>query len=113
MKTNFTVLRWIALFEGTSLLLLLFVAMPLKYYAEMSEAVRIIGPIHGLLFLAFIGLLLWHFLKSELGLVKTLLGFVASIIPFGTFIFTAKALTKPVIKSASNPTAQSAAKQVA
>ena len=95
MKAKFNVLRWTALFEGTSLLLLLFVAMPLKYYADMSEVVRIIGPIHGVLFLAFIGLILWHFLKSELGLVKTLLGFIASVIPFGTFIFTAKALAKP------------------
>lgn len=92
MKSPFTVLRWTALFEGTSLLLLLFVAMPLKYYADMSEAVRIIGPIHGVLFLAFIGILLWHFLKSELGLVKTLLGFIASVLPFGTFLFTVKAL---------------------
>ena len=94
MKDKFTVLRWTALFEGTSLLLLLFVAMPLKYYAEMSEAVRIIGPIHGVLFLVFIGLILWHFLKSELGLVKTLLGFAASVVPFGTFIFTAKAIAQ-------------------
>ncbi len=94
MKDKFTVLRWTALFEGSSLLLLLFVAMPLKYYADMSDAVRIIGPIHGILFLAFFGLLLWHFLKSELGMVKTLLGFIASVVPFGTFIFTAKALAK-------------------
>ena len=94
MKDKFTVLRWTALFEGTSLLLLLFVAMPLKYYAEMSGAVKIIGPIHGVLFLVFIGLVLWHFLKSELGLVKTLFGFLASIIPFGTFVFTAKAIAQ-------------------
>jgi len=99
MKDNFTVLRWTAVFEGTSLLLLLFVAMPLKYYAEMSVAVRIIGPIHGILFLVFIGLVLWHFLKSELGLVKTLLGFVASIIPFGTFVFTAKAIAQDKVKT--------------
>lgn len=96
MKPNFNMLRWTALFEGSSLLLLLFVAMPLKYYAQMSEAVQIIGPIHGVLFLVFIGMVLWHFLKSELGLIKTLLGFVASIIPFGTFVFTAKALSKEV-----------------
>lgn len=99
MKDNFTALRWTALFEGTSLLLLLFVAMPLKYYADMSEAVKIVGPIHGILFLAFIGIVLWHFLKSELGLVKTLLGFVASIIPFGTFVFTAKAIAQDKAKA--------------
>ncbi|MCL4111494.1 UNVERIFIED_CONTAM: hypothetical protein GTU68_002278 [Idotea baltica] len=68
--------------------------MPLKYYAEMSQAVKIVGPVHGVLFLVFIALVLWHFLKSELGLVKTLLAFVASIIPFGTFVFTAKAISQ-------------------
>ena len=91
-KTDFTILRWAALFEGTSLLLLLFVAMPLKYYAGIPEAVQIIGPIHGFLFLAFIALLFLHAAKRELGLVKTLVGFFASLIPFGTFIFKAKAL---------------------
>ena len=99
MKDKFNALRWAALFEGTSLGLLLFVAMPLKYYAEISEGVKFIGPAHGVLFLVFFGLLLWHFLKSELGLVKTLLGFLASVIPFGTFVFTAKALDKPLVKS--------------
>ena len=91
-KIDFTILRWAALFEGSSLLLLLFVAMPLKYYAGMAEAVKIIGPIHGVLFLAFVVLLFLHAAKRELGLVKTLIGFFASFIPFGTFIFKAKAL---------------------
>ncbi len=52
MKDNFTVLRWTALFEGTSLSLLLFVAMHIKYSADISETVRIIGPIHGVWFLS-------------------------------------------------------------
>jgi len=91
-KIDFTILRWAALFEGSSLLLLLFVAMPLKYYTGMAEAVKIIGPIHGVLFLAFVVLLFLHAAKRELGLVKTLIGFFASFIPFGTFIFKAKAL---------------------
>jgi integral membrane protein len=89
---DFTLLRWSALFEGSSLLLLLGVAMPLKYYAEMPEAVRIVGPIHGVLFLAFLVLLLSHTVKGELNLLKMLTGFIASFIPFGTFIFKAKML---------------------
>ena len=91
-KTDFTILRWAALFEGSSLLLLLFVAMPLKYYAGVPEAVKIIGPIHGVLFLSFVVLLFLHTAKRELSFVKTLVGFIASFIPFGTFIFKAKAL---------------------
>ena len=92
MKPDFTILRWAALFEGSSLLLLLFVAMPLKYYADIPLAVKIIGPVHGILFLTFLVLLFSHATKKELGFVKTLTGFFASFIPFGTFVFKAKVL---------------------
>lgn len=94
MKPDFKILRLAALFEGSSLLLLLFVAMPLKYYAQIPEAVKIIGPIHGILFLTFLVLLFSHAAKRELGLLKTIAGFFASFIPFGTFIFKAKALAE-------------------
>ncbi len=92
MKSNFSLLRWAALFEGSSLILLLFVAMPLKYYAGIPEAVKIIGPLHGILFLSFIVLLFSHAAKNELSLLKTSVGLIASFIPFGTFIFKAKML---------------------
>ena len=92
MMPNFSLLRWSALFEGSSLLLLLGVAVPLKYYADMPEAVKIIGPIHGVLFLTFIVLLFSHAAKGELNFKKTLAGFFASFIPFGTFIYKAKVL---------------------
>lgn len=92
MKPDFTILRRAALFEGSSLLLLLFVAMPLKYYAEIPLAVKIVGPLHGVLFLTFIVLLFSHASKRDLNLAKTLTGFLASFIPFGTFVFKAKVL---------------------
>lgn len=85
-------LKTVALFEGSSLLALLFVAVPFKRFLDIPLLVTIIGPIHGILFLAFIGILLWHFLKQELSLVHTLLGIVASFLPFGTFVFKAKCL---------------------
>ncbi|MCK5812648.1 MAG: DUF3817 domain-containing protein [Cocleimonas sp.] len=92
MKPDFSLLRWAALFEGSSLILLLFVAMPLKYYAGIPEAVKIIGPLHGILFLSFLVLLFSHAAKNELDPLKTMTGFVASFIPFGTFVFKAKML---------------------
>jgi integral membrane protein len=92
MKPDFTILRWVALFEGTSLLLLLFIAMPLKYYMGMPEAVKIVGIAHGILFLSFLVILFSHAAKRELGLMKTIAGFFASFIPFGTFVFKAKVL---------------------
>ena len=94
MNPDFYILRWAALFEGSSLLLLLFVAVPLKYYAGIPEAVKIVGPIHGVLFLCFVMLLLIHAAKNHLSPLKTLSGLVASLIPFGTFVFKAKVLAK-------------------
>ena len=89
---DYSLLRWSALFEGSALILLLGVAMPLKYYAGIPVAVKIIGPLHGILFLTFLVLLFSHALKGELSILKTLTGFFASFIPFGTFVFKAKAL---------------------
>jgi integral membrane protein len=47
--------RLIAFLEGLSFVLLVFVAMPLKYWAGVPLAVRIVGMAHGLLFLVFLG----------------------------------------------------------
>ena len=47
-------LRLIAWIEGISFLLLLFVAMPMKYLADRPSMVRILGMAHGLLFVLFI-----------------------------------------------------------
>lgn len=93
MQDKFSITRKIALLEGASLLLLLFVAVPLKYWANIPLAVKIIGPVHGLLFLTFIGFLLFHFVaRRDLTLVQTLLGIVAAFVPFGSFIYKAKVL---------------------
>lgn len=89
---NFYLLRWSALLEGSSLIALLFIAMPLKYMADIPLAVKIVGPAHGVLFLAFIGMLLFHFLKRDLSFIKTLAGIISSFIPFGSFVFKAKVL---------------------
>ncbi len=80
-------LRIVAIAEGISFLLLLFVAMPLKYLADMPEAVNIIGWAHGALFVAFLLLALVvkiNFEKNFLWLVKA---FIAAILPLGSFIF--------------------------
>ena len=83
-----------ALLEGSSLLLLLLVAVPLKRMMGIPEAVQIIGPIHGLLFIAFNALLIAAMLKKQVTIKQYVLGFVASLIPFGTFVYKAKVLNK-------------------
>jgi integral membrane protein len=87
-------LRFMALLEGSSLLLLLLVAVPLKRMMGIPEAVQIIGPIHGLLFMVFNALLIAAMLKKQVTIKQYVLGFVASLIPFGTFVYKAKVLNK-------------------
>ncbi len=71
--------------EGYSYLLLLFVAMPLKYIFEMPQFVRIAGTLHGILFVAFMILLAVMFFKVKLSFKNSTFAFLLSLIPFGTF----------------------------
>jgi integral membrane protein len=78
-------LRSVAFLEGLSYVVLLFVAMPLKYLAEQPQAVRITGSLHGFLFIW----LAWATLLEMKGRGKPFswgvrIG-IASLIPFGTF----------------------------
>jgi len=88
------ILRFMSILEGTSLLLLLFIAVPLKRLMEMPEAVSIIGPIHGVLFIIFNLFLFAAIFKYDLKVKHAIIGFIASVIPFGSYIFKAKILNK-------------------
>lgn len=72
--------------EGLSYLLLLGIAMPLKYLAGMPMAVSIVGLIHGVLFIAFLGVLFLAWLKTPLTLKWAIYAFIASLLPFGPFV---------------------------
>jgi len=61
--------------------------MPLKYLAGMPLAVRIVGSIHGALFVAFVLVLIWASIARRWPFHRSLLAFVSSIVPFGTFLF--------------------------
>ena len=85
-KKTFTWFRKVGLAEGISFLILLFVAMPLKYFAGMPMAVTIVGGLHGLLFVVFI-ILAYQVKESFKKDNKWLfVAFLASIIPFGTLV---------------------------
>jgi integral membrane protein len=78
--------RKIAFTEGISFLVLLLIAMPLKYVAGYPLAVTIAGGIHGILFIAF---LIWAWwVKSEYRKNFAWLGkaILASVLPFGTLV---------------------------
>ena len=80
--------RIVAFWEGISYLLLLFVAMPLKYGLGMDMAVRLVGMAHGALFLGYCVTL--ALAAPRLGTRGTLLAFVLSFVPFGTFWLEAR-----------------------
>lgn len=84
-RPKLTWLRWVAFLEGASFLLLLCVAMPLKYMAGEPAMVRIVGMTHGLLFLAYLGLVILARDSRGWDGKTTLLALVASVIPAGTF----------------------------
>jgi len=76
-------LRLVSLFEGISLLVLLGIAMPLKYWAHMPLGVRVVGMAHGLLFVAYVLLLIQNAIEQRWSAGKVGLGLVASVVPFG------------------------------
>ncbi len=86
MKKMFTWFRKIAFAEGVSFLVLLFVAMPLKYFADKPMAVTIVGGLHGFLFVAFGVLALQVKSAYKKDLRWLLKAGLASILPFGTFV---------------------------
>ena len=82
---NFNTFLQIGHIEGISYLVLLLVAMPLKYYAGMPMAVKIVGYLHGILFITYCIILALTMRKMNWSFLKGFYAFVLSLIPFGTF----------------------------
>lgn len=94
LKTNIGRLSLLGVLEGISYLLLLGICMPLKYLAEVPEPTFYVGLIHGILFIAYclwLAIVAWEY---EWNLSKVVWGFIASLLPFGTFVAEVK-LFKP------------------
>jgi integral membrane protein len=89
-------LRLIGWLEGTSFLLLLGLAMPLKYFWGQPEWVRVIGMAHGVLFIAYLAAALQAAIDEGWSVTRTGLVMAASFLPFGTFYVDAKWLLSPV-----------------
>ena len=77
--------RIIALLEGLSYILLLFVAVPVKYSLGDPTYVKLLGMPHGMLFVAYLGFA-FYFKQEHNWRMKTLaIVLLASVLPFGTF----------------------------
>lgn len=85
MITHPRLLRIVAILEGISFLVLLLVAMPLKYLAEMPAAVRYTGWLHGVLFMAFLFLILIHLNAGLIRFRTAVLAALAAVLPAGPF----------------------------
>ncbi len=83
-------LRLIGIAEGVSYLVLLGIAMPLKYIAGMPMAVRIVGMLHGVLFVLFVLAVAWVAISRRWPKLRIGEAVFASLYPFGTFIFDRK-----------------------
>jgi integral membrane protein len=83
-RRSFEVVAWL---EGTSLLVLLGVAMPLKYLAGMALATRVVGLLHGLAFLAYAVVLIDALATRQWPGRTVALGLLAGFLPAGTFVF--------------------------
>jgi integral membrane protein len=79
-------LRWVAKIEGVSFLVLLGIAMPLKYAAGLPMAVKLVGWAHGVLFVLFLISLGYAWRKAKLPLGLSALVFISALLPFGPFV---------------------------
>lgn len=97
IKTSIGRLRVIGIFEGISFLVLLLIAMPMKYFAGDPEPVRVVGMAHGVLFLLYVWAAIQAALEHDWTWKRTLLVLIASVLPAGPFVVDAKLLKeKPV-----------------
>jgi integral membrane protein len=83
-------LRAVGLVEGVSFLVLLGIAMPLKYAAGMPMAVKVVGWIHGALFVLFLVAVAQAAYTRRWPLTRVAGALLASLLPFGTFVLDAK-----------------------
>ena len=84
---SLNLLRKAGIAEGFSFIILLLIAMPLKYFFQLPMAVKIVGWAHGILFVAFL-VMAWEFRSDRKLSFKWLaMAFLAALVPTGTFFF--------------------------
>ncbi|MEQ8683845.1 MAG: DUF3817 domain-containing protein [Imperialibacter sp.] len=104
MNSKVSFFRFVATVEGISFLILLLIAMPLKYWMDQPLAVRYVGMAHGVLFLLYIPALLLVAPVLKWGVLMTFRAFLASLLPGGTFLLDRQIVKdwKEINSSANN-----------
>jgi integral membrane protein len=95
LKTSVGRLRVAGFLEGMSFLILLGIAMPLKYLAGRPEAVQVVGMAHGVLFVLYVVLVGLAQREQRWPLRTSTWLLVAAFLPFGPFVADARLLRVP------------------
>lgn len=82
-------LRLVGIVEGVSFLLLLGVAMPLKYLAGQPQMVSVVGAAHGALWMLYVVAVAQASVALRWPLGRIAAALAASVLPFGPFVFDA------------------------
>ena len=85
-----SLIRTVGWIEAVSFLALLFIAMPLKYVGGEALGVRIVGPIHGILFIAFGVMVFSAFMDKKIDMKLVVLCAIGAVIPFGPVLYHKK-----------------------
>ncbi|MDL4775687.1 MULTISPECIES: DUF3817 domain-containing protein [Thermomonosporaceae] len=97
--------RIVSIAEATSFLVLLLVAMPLKYAGDAPLGVQVMGPIHGILFLAYVGMVFVAREQLRWDIKRTVVALIASVLPVAPFLvehYWAKPAERSVVEPAEN-----------
>ncbi len=89
---NLKKLRIVAIVEGISMLVILFVTMPLKYMYNNPMPNKFSGIIHGFLFMTYLYYVYTCNLTQKWDKKTLVILVLASILPFGPFIIDKKYL---------------------
>jgi len=84
---SLTRLRLTGFAEAVSWILLLFIAMPMKYFFHMPQVVKVVGWLHGMLFILYVLQLLFQTITQKWPFKKFAIGCLFAFLPFGTLVF--------------------------
>lgn len=90
LKSPIGRLRFMGFFEGFSLLILVGLAMPLKYFFDVPEAVTLVGSIHGFLFVVYCLVIAYVTFVTRWKWYWPVISFIVAFIPFGNLVLDTK-----------------------
>jgi integral membrane protein len=85
-----TKFRIVGMIEGLSFIMLMGIAMPLKYLFSLPLAVKYLGWIHGILFILYCAMIFISLFKKLIGIKWAFISLIAALLPFGPFMIDSK-----------------------